>query len=91
MALWDPSGRLDPAREHVALETSVNLEALALAWERNGSTFRARLAPRGSQGPWVLRVTVRDSFGAEVGGGFLEIDGHAAAARRDRHEVRIYR
>ncbi|HTQ48737.1 MAG TPA: hypothetical protein VMI75_38530 [Polyangiaceae bacterium] len=70
---WDPTGRLDPAREQVTLETSLDLDPLQVAWRQAGSTWTARLQPPRTFRPTVIRVAARDAFGAEIGRGFVEI------------------
>jgi hypothetical protein len=43
-------------------------------WSRVGTRLTARLAPRMSTRPEVLRVIVRDQSGVQLGRNFLEIE-----------------
>jgi hypothetical protein len=70
---WDPTGRLDPAREQVTLEATLDLDPLQVAWRQAGSTWTARLQPPRTFRPTVIRVAARDAFGLEIGRGFVEI------------------
>jgi hypothetical protein len=77
---WDPSGRIDPAKEQLTVQAMLDLAPLPVAWQRTASPERAiwtaRIPPRPVRGPSVVRVVVTDSLGVEVGRGFLEIEGH---------------
>lgn len=75
---WDPTQRLDPTQEKISLETEFDLEAVAVAWRQAGNTWTARIPPRSTLRPTVLRVVARDSFGGEIGRGFVEIAGPPA-------------
>ncbi len=77
VVVWDPSGRIDPMSENLTLETLFDLEPVPVLWQRSGNVWRARISPRRTTTPWVLRVVVKDSLGLEVGRGFLEIAGGA--------------
>jgi len=70
---WDPTKRLDPAQEQITLEVTRDLTALPVAWRQAGSTWTARIPPASTVGPTVIRVVARDTFGAEIGRGFVEI------------------
>ena len=70
---WDPTGRLDPTREQVTLETTLDLDPLQVAWRQTGSIWTARLQPPRTFRPTVIRVAAHDAFGAEIGRGFVEI------------------
>lgn len=70
----DPSGRIDVSNESVTLETLLDLTPLSVAWERNGNTWRGRIAPRLIGDPSVVRVVVKDGHGSEIGRGFVELE-----------------
>lgn len=78
---WDPTGRLDPAREQIALEANLDLDPLPVAWKQTGSTWTARLQPPRTFRPTVIRVVARDVFGAEIGRGFVEIAPGSSPSR----------
>lgn len=80
----DPSGRIDPSAELLTFETTVNLEPVPLVWHHIGATWWATLAPRPAPGPWIVRVTARDSGGVEIGEGHLEVDGAPPPKTRQR-------
>jgi hypothetical protein len=89
----DPSGRIDPTAEKLTLDATVNLDPASVAWTHTGATYVARIPPASTPGPWVVRVSVKDSGGEEIGRGFLEVTGssHAATRPADTTEVRVYR
>jgi hypothetical protein len=78
---WDPTRRLDPSQERITLEVRRDLTAVPVAWRQAGSTWTARIPPTPTFGPTVVRVVARDSFGAEIGRGFVEIAGAAQDPR----------
>jgi hypothetical protein len=80
--VWDPSGRIDPANENPAVEALFDLDPVAVEWRRSGNLWTARFRTRRTDVPTVVRVVVRDSLGAEIGRGFLELAGAAARAER---------
>jgi hypothetical protein len=70
---WDPTKRLDPTQEKVTLEATVDLDPLPVAWQQAGNTWTGRIVRPPSFHPTVIRVVARDSFGSEIGRGFVEI------------------
>jgi hypothetical protein len=78
---WDPTGRLDPTREQVALEAKLDLDPLPVAWRQAGSTWTARLQSPRTYRPTVIRVVARDAFGDEIGRGFVEIAPASSPSR----------
>ncbi len=70
---WDPTRRLDPTQEAITLEVTRDLTPVPVGWRQTGSTWTARIPPRPTAGPTVIRVVARDAFGAEIGRGFVEI------------------
>ena len=83
--VWDPSGRVDPTAERITLEAMLDLDPVAVAWQRaggggggratGGNGWTARIQTRRTDRPSVVRVVARDSAGAEIGRGFLEVAG----------------
>lgn len=57
------------------LKTSVTLgiEPLDVTFTRDGNRLVGTVPPTGNPGPWVLRVEVKDQFGALLGRDFIEI------------------
>jgi hypothetical protein len=74
IAIQDPSGRFDPASVEPKIEVLLGIEPLEVDWKRDGAVMTARLAPRASTRPEVLRVIVRDQGGVQLGRNFLEIE-----------------
>jgi hypothetical protein len=72
IVVFDPSGRIDPASETVTVQATRNTDAIAVEWKQTGSTWTGRV-PVGAAGVAVLRVVAKDSHGAELGNGFLEL------------------
>jgi hypothetical protein len=75
VVLEDPSGRIDVANEPVTVEAMLDLTPLPVAWQRRGNTWMGRIPPRPTTRPCVVRVVVKDDRGAEIGRGFVEIEG----------------
>jgi hypothetical protein len=51
----------------------LGVEPLAVTFTREGSRWLATVPPSALPGPWVLRVEVKDQYGADLGRDFLEI------------------
>jgi hypothetical protein len=63
-----------PVREGDVQSTiTVNLKPVKLDWQRSGRTLRATIPPPASEGPWVVRIEVRDKQGELLGRDFLEV------------------
>ncbi|MGO8992439.1 MAG: hypothetical protein ACLQVI_03865 [Polyangiaceae bacterium] len=71
----DPSGYLDPSRETLVFNVTVDLDKPSVSWNHNGDTWTARVMPGAPPGPWVVRVNVQDRTGAPVGAALLDVDG----------------
>jgi hypothetical protein len=71
--LVDTSGRVVPVDEPVDATVTVNLQKIAVHWERNGRTLHATLPASTPPGPWVVRAEVRDTHGQLIGRDFLEV------------------
>ena len=74
IAIVDPSGRFDPGSVQPKVEVLLGIEPVEVDWSRDGTRLTARLAPRMSTRPEVLRVIVRDQSGVLLGRNFLEIE-----------------
>jgi hypothetical protein len=74
IAILDPSGRFDPASVQPKIEVLLGIEPVEVDWSRDGTRLTARLSPRTSSRPEVLRVIVRDQSGVQLGRNFLEIE-----------------
>lgn len=77
----DPSGRTPLADLEPRITVLVGITEVAARWEEDARgageghrVFRARLAPRKTAGPTVVRVLVADGDGAPIGRGFVEVD-----------------
>jgi hypothetical protein len=79
--VWDPSGRIDGANETVWLKTTLEIDPMAVSWQRTGNVWMAHIPRRALAGPTVIRVVATDDRGTEIGRGFLELEG-AMASRR---------
>ncbi|HEV3191890.1 MAG TPA: hypothetical protein VGY54_15370, partial [Polyangiaceae bacterium] len=74
ITVTDPSGRLDLGVEPVFVEATLDLIPLGVAWQRSGSIWTGRIAPRHISDPSIVRVVVKDGRGAEIGRGFVELE-----------------
>jgi hypothetical protein len=65
----------------IELKTDVRLgiEPIEVAFTRDGNRLVGTVPPTDKPGPWVLRVEVKDQFGALLGRDFLEIAKAPAA------------
>jgi hypothetical protein len=79
----DPSGRFSPESVTPTVEVLLGIETVDVEWKREGTRMTARLAPRVTTRPEVLRVIVRDQGGVQLGRNFLEIEA-ATAERPDK-------
>ena len=59
----------------------LDIDPIAVAWQRTGNAWTAHIRARPLTGPTVIRVTATDDRGAEIGLGFLELDGPTASSR----------
>jgi hypothetical protein len=84
VTLKDPSGRVDPSKEAVAIDARIDGRPLALAWqETRGAgerSWSARIDPRTGAGPWLIDVQVKDAAGTILGESLLDVDGPRPAA-----------
>ena len=60
-------------------EVTLGIEPLEVAFTREGNRLVGMVPPSDRPGPWVLRVEVKDQFGALLGRDFLEIARAPAA------------
>jgi hypothetical protein len=60
-------------------QVMLGIEPLEVAFKREGNRLVGTVPPIAKPGPWVLRVEVKDQFGALLGRDFLEIAKAAAA------------
>lgn len=71
-------------------EVMLGIEPIDVAFTRDGNRLVGSVPPTDKPGPWVLRVEVKDQFGALLGRDFLEIakaPAAPAAAQRVRERV----
>ena len=75
----DGSGRTVPPPEKLQTVVSVNLEAVAVHWQRQGNTLSCVIPqPKQVSGPWVVRVEVANELGESIGRDFLEVASSAS-------------
>ena len=72
-------------------EVMLGIEPVEVAFTRDGNRLVGTVPPTDKPGPWVLRVEVKDQFGALLGRDFLEIAkapaAVPAASQRARERV----
>lgn len=59
----------------VKLNVSLGIKEVPVEWAKQGNLFTASVPSRTGAGPWVLRISVVDRFGIELGRDFVEIAG----------------
>ena len=57
----------------------MGVEPVAVDFKAEGGWLRGVLPPRSGEGPWVVRVEVKDHSGRELGRDFVEVAAAAAA------------
>jgi hypothetical protein len=73
IVLRDGNGRPLSQQPKVVTDVRVNLDPVRLNWVQRGSALEGVLAPRRENGPWSVRVQVKDEFGEEIGWNFLQV------------------
>jgi len=71
--LRSKDGQPVPAWLEPKAEVKLGIEPLDVAFTRDGNRLVGAVPPADKPGPWVLRVEVKDQFGAVLGRDFLEI------------------
>lgn len=87
----DPTGRFDASTESLRFSTHVGIDEVNLRWTKSGATWTADVPSRIPPGPWVIRVQVKDSTGAEIGASVIDVDGPTLGSSRERVAVRLLR
>jgi hypothetical protein len=78
--LRDESGAGELSGVEPKIEVRLGITPLAIDFRREGNQFLAEVPPQAGPGPWVLRVTVQDQYGVELGRDFLEVVERRVAA-----------
>lgn len=83
----------DEAPEWVELkpEVTVGIEPVEVSFTRQGQRLVGTVPALDRPGPWVLRVEVKDQFGALLGRDFLEIAKAPATPPADKAPARVAR
>jgi len=71
--LRSKDGEAIPAWVELKTDVKVGIEPIEMEFTRSGNRLIGTVPPSASPGPWVLRVEVKDQFGAVLGRDFLEI------------------
>lgn len=71
--LRDESGGNAVAKLDPKIHVLLGLQPIDVTWTREGDTLRARIPQQKGPGPWVIRVSVIDQYGVELGRDFLEV------------------
>jgi hypothetical protein len=66
-------GETVPAWLELKPEVKLGIDSIEVAFTRDGNRLIGTVPPTDRSGPWVLRVEVKDQFGALLGRDFLEI------------------
>lgn len=70
-------------------EVKLGIEPIEVSFTRSGNRLVGVVPPTERPGPWVLRVEVKDQFGALLGRDFLEIAKAPAAPATDKAAARV--
>jgi len=71
--LRSKEGEAIPQWLELKTEVTLGIEPIEVAFTRDGNRLVGTVPPPSKPGPWVLRVEVKDQFGALLGRDFLEI------------------
>jgi len=71
----DPTGKMNPGAIQPHIEVLIGTHEVAIDWTHSGTVWAARLGPRNTHGPSVVRVIVRDQNGHLLGRNFVEVEG----------------
>jgi hypothetical protein len=71
--LRSKDGEAVPAWIELKTEVKLGIEPIEVTFTRDGNRLIGTVPPTEHPGPWVLRVEVKDQFGAVLGRDFLEI------------------
>lgn len=88
VSLQDGVGRVIPIDESFVVRVRVNLDDVEVAWTEEDGQLKAVLPPRQGQGPWVVRVSVRDEHDRVVGRNHLEVVRRDPPPPRERQASR---
>ena len=67
----------------------LGIEPIEVSFTRDGNRLVGTVPPTAVPGPWVLRVEVKDQFGALLGRDFLEIAKAPAAPALEKPVARV--
>jgi hypothetical protein len=71
--LRNKEGEAIPAGVELKTEVKLGIEPIEVEFTRSGNRLLGTVPPSDKQGPWVLRVEVKDQYGSLLGRDFLEI------------------
>ena len=77
--MWDGHGHPLSWMDEYQLVVKVGLDEIPVEWERGNGELTTVLPPQPGPGPWVVRVSVLDPTGSEIGRNFLEIVAPSSA------------
>jgi hypothetical protein len=77
--MWDGLGDPLSWMDDYRMVVKVGLEEVPLEWQRGNGELTTILPPQQGPGPWVVRVSVVDPTGTEIGRNFLEVVAPPAA------------
>lgn len=85
--LRDESGGNAVAKLEPKIHVLLGLQPIDVTWTRQGDTLRASIPQQSGPGPWIVRVSVIDQYGVELGRDFLEVaqrttDGNSEGSTR---------
>jgi|GEM_PF-614276 len=71
--MWDGHGHPLSWMDEYKLIVKVGVDEIPVDWQRSQGELTTVLPPQTGQGPWVVRVSVIDPTGNEIGRNFLEM------------------
>jgi len=71
--LRNKEGEAIPSGVEIKADVKLGIEPIEVEFTRSGNRLVGTVPPSDQQGPWVLRVEIKDQFGSLLGRDFLEI------------------
>ena len=71
--MWDGHGHPLAWMDEYQIIVKVGVDEVPVSWERSNGQLTTTLSAQNGTGPWVVRVSIIDSTGSEIGRNFLEV------------------
>lgn len=76
IGMWDGAGNLIRPGDGVDVRVTVNSGDVPVSWKPTSGGYVAQIPRQQGEGPWVVRVNVKDEKGHTIARDFLEVTAH---------------